>query len=56
MAGYTLLLIGLDDYVRKGIDSGLSAMRALHGKRGFATVERGLVSDEARARGRRWKR
>jgi len=25
-------------------------MRALHGKRGFATVERGLRSDEARAR------
>jgi hypothetical protein len=25
-------------------------MRALHGKRGFATVERGLMSDEAQAR------
>jgi len=49
-AGYTLLRIGLDDYARKGIDSGLSAMRALHGKRGFATVERGLMSDEAQAR------
>jgi hypothetical protein len=48
---YEVLRIGLDDYVRKGIDSGLSAMRALHGKRGFATVERGLVSDEAQARG-----
>jgi hypothetical protein len=49
-AGYTLLRIGLDDYVRKGIDSGLSAMRALHGKRGFATVERGLLSEELQAR------
>ena len=48
--GYALLQIGLDDYARTGIDSGLSAMRALHGKRGFATVERGLVSDEAQAR------
>jgi hypothetical protein len=49
-AGYALLGIGLDDYVRKGIDSGLSAMRALHGKRGFATIERGLQSDETQAR------
>jgi hypothetical protein len=49
-AGYTLLRNGLDDYARKGIDSGLSAMRALHGKRGFATVERGLLSEEAQAR------
>jgi Cyclic nucleotide-binding domain len=49
-AGYTLLRIGLDDYARKGIDSGLSAMRALHGKRGFATVERGLFSVEVQAR------
>ncbi len=48
---YVVLRLGLDDYVRKGIDSGLSAMRALHGKRGFATVERGLVSEEAQARG-----
>ncbi|MHB8588969.1 MAG: cyclic nucleotide-binding domain-containing protein [Candidatus Dormibacteraceae bacterium] len=48
--GYTLLRIGLDDYARTGIDAGLSAMRALHGKRGFATVERGLMSEEARAR------
>jgi hypothetical protein len=49
-AGYALLGIGLDDYVRKGVDSGLSAMRALHGKRGFATIERGLQSDETQAR------
>jgi hypothetical protein len=49
-AGYALLGIGLDDYVRQGVDSGLSAMRALHGKRGFATIERGLQSDEAQAR------
>ncbi|HXD82134.1 MAG TPA: cyclic nucleotide-binding domain-containing protein [Candidatus Acidoferrum sp.] len=49
-AGYALLRIGLDDYARAGVDSGLSAMRALHGKRGFATVERGLMSDEPQAR------
>jgi Cyclic nucleotide-binding domain len=49
-AGYALVQIGLDDYARKGIDAGLSAMRALHGKRGFATVERGLLSEEAQAR------
>jgi len=49
-AGYALLRIGLDDYARTGVESGLSAMRALHGKRGFATVERGLMSDEAQAR------
>jgi HEAT repeat protein len=49
-AGYALLRIGLDDYTRKGIDAGLSAMRALHGKRGFATVERGLTSEELQAR------
>ena len=49
-AGYTLLRVGLDDYVRGGIHSALGAMRALHGKRGFATVERGLLSDESQAR------
>jgi Cyclic nucleotide-binding domain len=49
-AGYALLRIGLDDYARTGVDAGLSAMRALHGKRGFATVERGLLSDESQAR------
>jgi CRP-like cAMP-binding protein len=43
-AGYALLRIGLDDYVRNAAESGLAAMRALHGKRGFATVERGLAS------------
>jgi len=49
-AGYALLRVGLDDYVRGGIHSALGAMRALHGKRGFATVERGLLSDESQAR------
>jgi hypothetical protein len=44
-AGYALLRIGLDDHVSNAVDSGLAAMRALHGKRGFATVERGLHSD-----------
>jgi hypothetical protein len=50
VAGLTLLRIGLDDYVSKAVDCGLAAMRALQGKRGFATVERGLRSDEPRAR------
>lgn len=49
-AGYALLRIGLDDYVRGAADSGLAAMRALHGKRGFATVERGLLSSHSAAR------
>ncbi len=49
-AGYALLRVGLDDYVRGGIHLGLGAMGALHGKRGFATVERGLLSDETQAR------
>ena len=49
-AGYALLRIGLDDYVRNAADTGLAAMRALHGKRGFATVERGLRSDAEGAR------
>ena len=49
-AGYALLHIGLDDYVRHAVDLGLAAMRALHGKRGFATVERGLRSDAEGAR------
>jgi Cyclic nucleotide-binding domain/HEAT repeats len=49
-AAYALLRIGLDDYSRNAVGSALAAMRALHGKRGFATVERGLRSDEARAR------
>jgi hypothetical protein len=49
-AAYALLRIGLDDYSRNAADSALAAMRALHGKRGFATVERGLRSDEARGR------
>ncbi|TAN32849.1 cyclic nucleotide-binding domain-containing protein [bacterium] len=50
VAGYTLLRIGLDDYVHNAAESGLAAMRALQGKRGFATVERGLRSEESRAR------
>jgi hypothetical protein len=49
-AGYALLRIGLDDYVAGAIESGLAAMRALHGKRGFATVERGLASEHAQTR------
>ena len=49
-AGYALLRIGLDDYVAGAAESGLAAMRALHGKRGFATVERGLASEHSPAR------
>jgi hypothetical protein len=49
-AGYALLRIGLDDYVGSAASSGLAAMRALHGKRGFATVERGLSSEHSQTR------
>ncbi|MDQ6878202.1 MAG: cyclic nucleotide-binding domain-containing protein [Candidatus Dormibacteraeota bacterium] len=41
---YLFLRITVDDYARHATESGLAAMRALHGKRGFATVERGLRS------------
>jgi hypothetical protein len=44
------LQIALDDYIQFVIDSAMAAMRALHGKRGFATVERGVFSKEALAR------
>ncbi len=49
-AGYALLRIGLDDYIHNAAESGLAAMRALHGKRGFATVERGLASGHSQTR------
>lgn len=49
-AGYALLRIGLDDYVSAAASAGLAAMRALHGKRGFATVERGLSSAQSQTR------
>jgi hypothetical protein len=39
---YLFLRITVDDYAQHATESGLAAMRALHGKRGFATVERGL--------------
>ena len=48
--GYALLRIGLDDYVSSAAESGMAAMRALHGKRGFATVERGLASMHSQTR------
>jgi ATP/ADP translocase len=41
---YLFLRITVDDYAQHAAESGLAAMRALHGKRGFATVERGLRS------------
>jgi hypothetical protein len=49
-AGYALLRIGLDDYVSSAAADGLAAMRALHGKRGFGTVERGLGSSLTQTR------
>jgi hypothetical protein len=49
-AGYALLRIGLDDYVSGAAGAGLAAMRALHGKRGFLTVERGLSSPHTQTR------
>jgi Cyclic nucleotide-binding domain len=49
-AGHALLRIGLDDYVNSAVEAGLTAMRALHARRGFATVERGLASVHAQAR------
>jgi len=41
---YLFLRITVDDYAQHAAESGLAAMRALHGKRGFATVERGIRS------------
>ena len=49
-AGFAFLRIALDDYALHAAASGLGAMRALHGKRGFATVERGVLSTEPQAR------
>ena len=41
---YLYLRITVEDYAQHAAESGLAAMRALHGKRGFATVERGIRS------------
>jgi CRP-like cAMP-binding protein len=49
-AAFAFLRIALDDYSGHATDSGLGAMRALHGKRGFATVERGVTSSDSQAR------
>jgi len=49
-AEYALLRIGVDDYVRRAVEAGLAAMHVLHGKRGFATVERGLSSPHSQTR------
>ncbi len=48
-AQHVFLEIALDDYIQFVTENGLAAMRALHGKRGFATVERGLASGQPRA-------
>ena len=49
-AGFVFLRMALDDYAGRAASSGIGAMRALHGKRGFATVERGVLSNEPQAR------
>ena len=49
-ASHDFLRVTLDDYVRFVAGSGLAAMRALHGKRGFAVVERGVLSTHEAAR------
>ena len=49
-AYHAFLRIALDDYIQFVADSGLAAMRALHGKRGFGTVEQGLSSKDPVAR------
>src|SRR5205823_5549734 len=40
----------LDDYIQFVVACALGAMRALHGKRGFGTVEQGVLSGEPLAR------
>src|SRR5258706_10907262 len=47
---YLFLRITVEDYALHAAESGLAAMRALHGKRGFATVERGIRSAGPTAR------
>lgn len=47
---YVFLRITVEDYALHAAESGLAAMRALHGKRGFATVERGIRSAGPAAR------
>jgi HEAT repeat protein len=47
---YLFLRITVEDYALHAAESGLAAMRALHGKRGFATVERGIRSAGSAAR------
>src|SRR5712692_4677559 len=47
---YLFLRTTVDDYAHHAAESGLAAMRALHGKRGFATVERGIRSIEPGAK------
>ena len=49
-AEHGFLHVALDDYVDFVAESGLAAMRALLGKRGFGTVERGVRSVEPGAK------
>jgi len=47
---HAFLGIALDDYIQFVVASGIAGMRALHGKRGFATVERGVLANEQQTR------
>jgi len=47
---HAFLRIAVDDYLQFVTATGMAGMRALHGKRGFATVERGVLSREPLAR------
>jgi CRP-like cAMP-binding protein len=49
-ARFALLRTALEDYVRRAVELALAALRALHEKRGFVRVERGLRSDDSTAR------
>jgi CRP-like cAMP-binding protein len=46
----TVLRIALEDHARHAVEVTLAALRALHDKRGFARVARGLRSEHAQAR------
>jgi hypothetical protein len=50
VARLAILRIALEDYQVHVFETSLAALRAQHGKRGFATVERGLRSSDRKAR------
>ena len=49
-ASYAALRLALENYQIHAVEMAMAALRAHHSKRGFATVERGLRSEEAGAR------